>query len=192
MTTPRVIPSTLTREVAKIVADILQVEMVLDESHCLLGNQKWDIPADKLLFVVVFDKAGPSFGAANYLDTDETSDTYGKEIQQSSVLHDVTVEIMSFDADARLRKEEVGMALASMYAQQQAEEYGIQIGRAQAPVDASDAEPTGTLQRFVIRTNITALHQKVKNPPTGTDYFNKFNGATVDGTIDPPQTDIEE
>lgn len=180
------IPSTIAREVAKIVADILGTEMELDEAHCLLGNQKWDIPADEELFVVVFDQAAPPIGAANYLDTDEASATFGKEIQQSTVLHDVRVEIMSFDASARLRKEEVGLALASILAQQQAEQYGIQIGRAQTPVDASETEVTGRLQKFVIHVAVTAMHMKVKTPPKA-DYFDKFNGATVAGTIKPPR-----
>lgn len=185
MSPARVIPGTIEREVSKIIADVLQAEMELDDAHCLLGDQKWDIPADKQLFVAVFDQTSPPIGAANYLDTDETSDTFGKEIQQSTTLHDVRIEIMSFDADARLRKEEIGLALNSIFAQQSAEKYGIQIGRAQSPVNASETEITGRMQKFVIHLNITALHQKVKTPPTA-DYFDKFNGATVAGTIKAP------
>ena len=186
MSTPaRVVPVTIAREVAKIIADILASEMGLDDQHSLLGDQKWNMPVDKQLFVVVYDQAAPALGAANYLDTDETSSTFGKEIQQSAVLHDVRVEIMSFDNDARLRKEEVGLALASFRAQQMSEQYGIQIGRAQSPVNASETEVTGRLQKYVIHVNVTALHMKVKTPPTA-DYFNKFNDATVDGTANAP------
>jgi len=184
--TARTIATTLEREVSKIVADILAAELELDEAHCLLGNQKWDIPADKKLFVVVYDLAGPAFGAANWLDTDETSSTFGKEIQQSAVLHDVRIEIMSFDADARLRKEEVGLALGGFLSQQLAAKYGIQIGRTTEPVDATDTELTARLNKFVMHNKVTALHQKVKNPPAA-DYFNKFNNATVDGTANAPQ-----
>lgn len=179
---------TIAREVSKIIADILGEELVLDPEHCLLGDQKWDIPADKKLFVVVFEQAGPPFGAATYLDTDEASSTFGKEIQQSSVLHDCRIEIMSFDGEARARKEEPGLALAGLLAQQRAAEFGIQIGRAQSTVNASDAEVTGRLQRFVIHANVTALHQKVKEPPKA-DYFDKFNGATAPGIAKPKVTD---
>lgn len=192
MSAPRVIPSTLEVEVAKLVAGILLAELGLDEDHCLLGNQKWNIPADKQLFVVVFDSKGPAYGAANFLDTDEASATFGKEIQQASALHSVRVEIMSFDADARLRAEEVGLAMNSLYAQQQAEKYFVQFGRPQAPVDASETETTGRLQKFVINLNVTALHQKVKNPPAGADYFNKYNGATEAGTADLPQISSQQ
>jgi hypothetical protein len=181
---------TLVREVAKIACDILQAELGLDDAHCLLGNQPWEIPADKALFAVVFDMAGPAIGTTSHLDRDETSPTFGKEIQQSTVIHTVRVEIMSFDNDARTRKEEIGLAFASLYAQQLEGKYDIQIGRAQAPIDASDAEVTSRLLRFVVRVNITAMHQKVKAPPSA-DYFDKFNGATVDGSANAPKTETK-
>lgn len=177
---------TMEREVAKIIADILQEDMVLDDAHCLLGEQKWDIPADKALFLVVFDQTAPPFGGASYLDTEDGSSTLGKEIQESAVMHDVRIEIMSFDNDARTRKEEIGMALAGLRAQQLAEQYRIQIGRAQPPVSASETEVAGRLQRYVIHVNVTSLHRKVKEPPKA-DYFDKFNLATVDGTAKPPK-----
>lgn len=177
--------STIEREVAKIAMDVLMAEMGLDAEHCLLGDQAWDIPADKKLFVAIFDQAPAPFGGATYLDTDETSATFGKEIQQGSFVHDVRIDIMSFDNEARVRKEEVALALNSFYSQQLQGQYGVQIGRAQAPVDASGAENSKMLLRYVVHVKITALHQKVKTPPKA-DYFNKFNGATADGTTNPP------
>lgn len=181
---------TLEREVAKVVCDVLQAELGLDDAHCLLGDQKWDIPADKQLFVVVFDQAARPFGTANYLDPDPASPTFGREVQQGAALHDVRVELMSFDHEARTRKEEPGLALASFYAQQLAERYSLQLGRAQTPVDASETEVAGRLLKFVIHVNVTALHQKVKDLPRN-DYFNKFNGATADGSANPPATEIQ-
>ncbi|MES2155469.1 MAG: hypothetical protein V4510_10075 [bacterium] len=178
---------TLEREVAKIVADVLLAELALDEAHCLLGNQAWDIPPDRQLFVVVFDQAAPPIGGVTYLETDETSPNFGKEIQQSTVIHDVRVELMSFGPEARLRKEEIGLALNSFLAQQAAARYGVQIGRAQTPVDASETEVTMRLQRFVVHVNVTALHQKVKEPPRA-DYFDKFNiRPGFDAAVNPPQ-----
>lgn len=179
---------TIAREVAKVIADVLGAEMALDQAHCLLGDQKWNIPADKALFVVVFDQGGPTVGASNFLDTDATSDTYGLEVQQSSVLHDIRIELMSYDSEARIRKEEPGLALSSIAAQQAEGLYLVQIGRAQTPVDASETEVSGRLLKFVTHVNVTALHQKVKTPP-GSGYFDKFNGATADGSANPPEVD---
>jgi hypothetical protein len=185
-------PGTLpTREVSKIVKDILQMEMGLDNDHCLLGNQKWNIPPDKKLFVVVFDTIVGRTGAANFLDTDATSPYVGQEVQQLNALHDCRVEIMSFDDEARLRKEEVVMALQSIFAQQMMGKYKIGIGRPQDPVDASETEASSRLFKFVSHVNVTCLHQKVKTP-TFPYYDDKFNGATVDGTILPPALTTQE
>lgn len=180
-----------TREVSKIVMDILSEEMSLDAAHCLLGNQKWNIPVDKQLFVVVFDTIAGRVGTANFLDTDPTSPYVGLETQQLTALHDCRVEIMSFDDEARVRKEEVVLALQSIYAQQLMGQYLIQIGRPQNPVDASETEVSGRLFKFVTHVNVTCLHQKVKIPP-GAGYNDKFNGATVDGTILPPALSTQQ
>lgn len=180
--------ATIAREVSKIVADILQAEMGLEDDHCLLGNQKFDIPKDKKLFVVVYDKTPVPVGSTKFLEPDQASVNFGKETQQVTVVHDVLIEIMSLDSgEARERKEEVLLALNSLFADQQAEEFRIQIAKPQAPVDASETETTARLQKFVTHVNITAMHQKIKAPPKG-DYFNKFNGATTDGTANPPET----
>ncbi len=185
-------PGTLpTREVSKVIADILMQEMSLDDAHCLLGDQEWDIPADRRLFVVVFDDAGPVVGACTILDQDPTSATYGQEMQQSTVMHSVRVEIMSFDNEARLRKEEVGLALQSFAAQNAMGQYHIGIGRPQVPVNATATEETGRLFRYVTRVNVTALHQKIM-PPSTSGFYDKFNGATVDGTANPPQVNTEQ
>lgn len=177
---------TIEREVAKIIADIMGAELELDSSHCLLGDQKWDIPEDKKLFLVVFAQAGAPFGGVTYLDTDEASSTFGKEIQQATVVHDCRIEMMSYDNDARVRQMEPAMALNSFFSQQQAELYRIQIGRAQTPVNASETETTGRLQKFVIHVNVTALHQKVKTLPPA-DYYNKFNVRPgYAETVNPP------
>lgn len=181
---------TIAREVAKIVADVLGAELDLDPAHCLLGDQEWNIPTDKKLFLVVFDQSGPTIGAANYLETDPSSVDANKEIQQANSLHSLRIEIMSFNGDARTRKEEVGLALASIRALQAAEAAGIQIGRAQAPVDASETETTRRLLKFVVRVNVTALHQKIKAPP-GAGFYDKFNGATADGSAKSPEVNTQ-
>lgn len=166
--------ATIEREVAKIVADILGYEMELDEKHCLLGDQQYTIPADKQLYLVVFSQAGAPFGGTTFIDNDSASATFGKEVQQATVVHDVRIEQMSFDNSARVRMMEPGLALASFFAQQMAEKYRIGIGRAQTPVDASGTEVTKRLLKYVTHVNVTALHQKIKALPEA-DYFDKFN-----------------
>jgi hypothetical protein len=180
------------RAVDDIIADIMKAEFSLDAEHCLLGNMRYKIPPDQKLFVVVFDDMGPPFGACTFLDIDETSPTYGLEVQQSTVLHTVRVETMGFIDDdgydvAKDTAPKVTHALGGFLAQQAMGKYRLQIGRAQAPINATDTEETARLVKYVSRVNITALHQTAKAPPAGADYFDKFNGATVNGSANAPE-----
>lgn len=185
-------PGTLpAREVSKVVMDVLQLELGLDADHCLLGNQKWNIPNDKRLFVVVFDTVVGRTGACDFLDTDPASPYVGLETQQLNALHDCRVEMMSFDDEARVRKEEIVLALQSIYAQQLMGKYFMGIGRPQDPVDASETEATARLFKFISHVNVTCLHQKVKAPP-GAGYYDEFNGATTPGTILPPALSTQQ
>jgi len=174
------------REPAKVVADILQSEMELDAGHCLLGDQEWDLPSDRGLFAVVFDDAQHTIGTTTEMDQ---TGPLPAEVQKHASIHDIRIEIMSFDNSARTRKVEVSMALTSFFAQQKMEEYNCQISRPQAPTNATETEVTGRLHRYVIRVRVTCLQTKTK---TSAQYFDKFNGAVVDATINAPEVNINE
>lgn len=183
--------STLTRGVDQIVADVVAAELGLDAAHCLCGDQDWDIPPDAKLFVVVFDDDGPVIGEGSFLDVDPASPTFEKEVQTCAKMHRVRVEAMSLSDEAKARKEEIGLALTSQRAQQAMGQYGVSIGRPGQAVNASEAEVTRRLRRFVIAVNVTAVHRKVQAPPAGADFFDKFNGAQADGTALPPSVATE-
>jgi len=170
----------INREPVKVVAEILKSEMSLDDSHILLGDEKWDIPADKELFVVLFDNGPKPISRSSRFDT-----ATNEEIQQATMLHEIRIEICSFGPSARTRKEEVAMALGSIFAQQTMEKYQCQVARMPGPaVNASDTEATARLLRFTTTVNVTALHTKVK----GVDYYDKFNvrGIYTD-VVNPPE-----
>lgn len=181
----------------ELLQQIMAYEFSLDEFHCLLGNQEYKIPPDQELFAVVFDNMGPPFGQCTFLDTDATSPTYGLEVQQSTILHTLIVSIMGYINDAgydvaKATAPRVPGALQGFFAQQLMSEFELQFGRAQAPVNATAAEGVARLVRYDTRLNATVLHQVAKPPPPGADYFNKFNGATVDGTILPPAETLQQ
>ena len=180
----------------EIAQNILAYEWELDAAHCVLGNMQYKIPSDDKLFVVVFDDMGPSFGQCDFLDTDPTSPTYLLEVQQSTILHAIRVEIMGYIKDdgydvAKEHAALVANAFAGIFAQQLMGQYKLQFGRVQAPVNASAAEGANRLVRYHARTNTTVLHQRAKTPP-GAGYDDKFNGATVDGKILPPALSVQE
>lgn len=71
------------------------------------------------------------------------------------------------------------MALASIYAVQQMELYRMSISRNPSPfLDASSAEPTKLLNRFIATAQLFAVHYKVlANAP----YFDAFAGQITEG-----------
>lgn len=181
----------------ELLQQIMAYEFGLDEFHCLLGNQEYEIPSDQKLFVAIFDNMGPPYGQCTFLDTDETSPTYGLEVQQSTILHTLIIALMAYITDdgyddAKAQAPRVAGALQGFFAQQLMGEAQIQFGRAQAPVNATGAEGVARLVRYDTRLNATVLHQVVKPPPPGADYFDKYNGATVDGTILPPTMTLQQ
>ena len=171
------------REPGKLVADILISEMGLDDAHCVLGNQPWPIPPDEKLYIAIYESGPKIIGLKTELD--QTTDPM-REIQSGNGLYDVLIEMQSLmpGNEARTRRTEVGMALASMEALRVMEAHSCRISQIQAPVDASDSEPAGRVLKYMIHVNVTASFQKIKtNPP----YFDKFNGATVDETAKSPE-----
>ena len=185
--------TTSPREPAKVIADILQEEMGLDAEHCLLGDQKWDIPEDQELFAVIYDRSTKVVSTTSYLDTKVDPPV---ERQFMTALHDMNIEIMSYiNGAARLRKEEVGLALESIFARQAMETTNCQICRVQPSVDLSAAELTGMLWRYSIPVRVFSLHFKFK-PTNAYSYYTKFNvppGLAFNppnGTIDNPEEDL--
>jgi hypothetical protein len=159
-------------EPIKVVADIIQSELGLPDGAVMVVNQRWAIPSNQDLYVALA-YVGPAktIGNVNYFDSEAES-----EVQETSKAHMVQIDIMSFGDTARTRKEEVEMALLSMYSQFQQGKNLIKIARQPGPlVDASTLEATGRLNRFLMTVMVNALHRKVK----AAAYYNKFSSPEV-------------
>ena len=178
--------NTSPREPAKVVLDILQVELGLDDPHCIMGDQPWDMPPDKKLFLIARDLDGPVISTCSWLDTTVSPPV---EVQQSTVLHDILIEFLSYiDGEARLRKNEIGLAVESIASKQIQELNNCRVDRVFGLVDVSETEATGRLWKYQVHVHVTALHTKTK---PATSYFSKFNVAPgsanpPDGTVLPP------
>jgi hypothetical protein len=162
-------------EPIKVVADIFQNQLALPADALALAFEKNLIPKSNGLYCSL-DYVGPSKCIANVNEIDQAT---GNEIQSASFSHLVQVDIMSYDASARRRKEEAAMAMASIYAVQQMERYSISISRNTLNfLDASSLEPTKRLNRFVATLQLFAVHRKViPNPP----LFATFPGQITEG-----------
>lgn len=150
-----------------MLASIIQTELGLDANHILLGFENFLIPEDLGIFIALTYGVEQIVGADNQNSTDNEGNYL--EIQQVAMLHQVEIDIMSFDSSARTRKEEVIMALASYNAQQSMEINSMRI--ASMPnsfVTVTAPEPSKQLNRYRFTVSVYALHQKNLSTP----YYN--------------------
>ena len=159
------------REPIKVVADILAHEIPLDNGYITLNNQKWNIPKDESLFVHL-SYIGPSKVIANTNEMDSAQ----QEVQSSTVQSLIQIDWMSYNSDARTKMHEIGMALASMHSQRLQELYQCQIAKNVAPpVETSDLEGSGRLNRFTTTISVTALFTKTK----AAEYYETFQQPEI-------------
>lgn len=151
-------------EPIKVVAMALQAELGLPAGQIMLGLENWEIPKNTGLYVSLAYGAEQVVGNSNYNGLDELGAF--TEIQDVAMLHQVDIDIMSFDSSARLRKEEVLQALQSYEAQQLMEQYQMRIASTPGSfVPVQTLEETKQLNRFRLSIAVNALHRKVKTTP---------------------------
>lgn len=163
------------REPVKVIGDVLQAELGLDVGQIMLTNQKWNIPQSAGLYIAISYVSGKAIANKN----DAVSiDGGGMTEQQSVVMHYlIQIDAMSFDNSARIRKEEIIMALRSIAAQVAMEVNNLQIARVPGEFyDASSLEETARLNRFTMTIAVTALRTKEK---AVVDYYSEFQIAEV-------------
>lgn len=164
------------REPAKIVMDVIQQSLGLTSSQVVFSNQKLFIPTAGPLVVVRY--LGPSKIISN---VDEWMDVGGvfTEVQSITMRHLLQIDIMSYDQTARVRKEEIAMAMNSLLSEAQQELYNMNIARNCAPfLDTSFLEETKRVTCFT--TTIATVSVNQKSQPVG-DYYTDFSRAV------PPQ-----
>lgn len=167
------------REPGLIIQDILQNQLGLDEGQVMYTNQKYEIPVDGMFIAVSY--VGPSKTIASI---DEfIPDGAGGLIEQQSInmLHLIQIDIMSYnqsaepDQDVTIRKEEVAMAMRSLYSEAQQEIYNMNVARhCGAFLDTSFLEETKMVTRYtttIMTTSVTRKAQPVR------DYYSDFSRA---------------
>jgi hypothetical protein len=166
----------VSREPVKVIADILMSELGLDSNHIILEYEKINIPPDQnSLYVALTYISGKAIGNNNYAIPSATGMT---EIQEVAMQHIIQIDIMSFGNTARLRKEEVIMALYSLAAKEAMDRYCMKIAR--IPTDllnASNFEATKLLNRYVMTIPVFSIYSKTKDVK---DYYTTFPNTILD------------
>lgn len=151
-------------EPIKVVAAILKQEMGLSDGQIMLGLENWEIPKNIGLYVALYYGAEQVIGNNNYNDTDLQGNF--NEIQDAVMLHQIEIDIMSFDSSARVRKEAVLWAVQSYTAQSLMEQYQMRLASTPGSfLQITSLEETKQLNRFKLTILVNALHRNVKTTP---------------------------
>jgi len=178
-------PTTTTVEPIKVIRNILMKEMNLQDTQIKDAYQLYEIPADGLFVEIGYLGPSEAISTKSYFDTD-----LGTEVQQSVFRHTIRIELMSMapDNSARIRKEEISLALSSFYSQQQQDANNIGIAWLQdSIIDATELEETAMLNRYITDCFVNALHQKVKT----SGYFDLFPIQLVTDTLGGRETIVD-
>ena len=164
-------------EPIKVLAGILQNQMALGAGQIMLGFENWEIPETPGLYVYL------AYGSEQVIGNNNTSalDSEGNfvEVQQCVMLHQVVIDVLSFDSSARLRKEGVLWALASQYAQNEMELNGMRIASTPGSFTTiTSPEPSKQLNRFQLGIEVYAMHQNDVAAP----YFDSLQPVAL--TVD--------
>lgn len=159
----------MSREVVKVIGDILKSELGIAAGQIMLTNMKWNIPTNEGLFVALSYVSGKAIANNNYQIPTGNGMSEVQEVTMRSIIQ---IDLLSFDDSARLQKEQVIQSLRSVASQAAQELNGMHIARIPGDfVDASSLEDTKLLNRFTMTIAVTNLISTTK---ALAGYYNQF------------------
>lgn len=143
--------------------------MELDNDHIYIYNNKWLIPKDKGLCVVVgCNNITPIGNNKEYIEEDNTF----KECFFVNNRAEVTINIFSYNQDAINRKDEILMALNSDEFLNLQSKYAFSISRLPTSfIQADEKDGAKILNRFILTFNL--FYQSKKEQETL--YYDDYN-----------------
>jgi len=145
---------------------ILLEELCLDSDQIVIYNQKFIIPKTKGMKIYIEPKSPPIIiSSRNFMDANNV------ENQNSNWLEEISIGIYSRDLEALQRKEEVAMALHSIYSQQVQEKNSFKIFKNVRLIPINEIEGAARLYRFDIECRVQAWYTKTKVA----EFFDSFN-----------------
>lgn len=154
------------RSPLELFCDVIQREMGLADGRVYIWDQKINIPTDSGLVITVSQLSCKPFGNSNRQSTNGLN-----EEQSANFFSTLQVDIFSKSTEAIERKEEVILALKSIYAQQQMEANCFFIAPISSGfVNLSQVDGSAIPYRYSISVNIQYMIKKTKAAP----YFDNF------------------
>lgn len=161
-----------------LFCEIIQQEMSLTDGRVYLWDQKLMQPSDFDLYIAVSVASAKPFGNSNRYQTDGGGlDAY----QYVSMYNLLNLDIISRGPAARDRKEEVILALNSIYAQQQQDANSFYIGKLSTNfINLSEIDGAAIPYRY--RISVAMQYAYVKIKPS--QYFDTFAFDVVTETTE--------
>ncbi len=154
----------------ELFCEILRNRMGLADDQCYMWDQKIKIPSDSRLYIAVSEDSCKSYSNNTRIDAS------GNEVNYTNMQSTLGVDIFSRSGSARDRKEEVVLALNSIYSQQQQERNSFYIAKVPANfVNISESEGSAILYRFNIAVNI----QYVVAKSAAGSYYDTFEEPDI-------------
>lgn len=157
-------------EVDLILADIITVCLEMNPKRVVVYGGNYKAPKDSDLYIVIKTRKSTPIGSKNVFN----ESTY-EENQWLSSFVNLEIELTSKNRQAYERKEEIPMALKSVYSIQQQERYGFKLFRTRDIIDLTFIEGASSLYRFMIPVVATSL----KNKNTSVEYFDKLRQEEI-------------
>ena len=155
----------------ELVCDIIEKELGLPSGRTYIWDQKIMEPKDFGLYVIIRILSEKPFSNTRRLNADGTSVT-----QSTNIKSTLQIDIKSRGTDARLRKEEVVMALNSIYSQQQQVANSFLIAPLVSQINTINTEDgTAIPYHFSFDCTIQYFKQKIKTIA----YFDTFEPVSV-------------
>lgn len=174
------------KQIEEYIVSIIVNQMGLDNKHCWIASQNRKIPAQaQELFCVV----GSSFFKPISSKSRWNSETL-KEVQEVYGRADIQIDLFSRNNDARIRRDEVLMALNSFYSKSVQDEGCFRIFELPSMWhNTSYLEGGSSINRFTLI--IPTMTWKTKE--VNFDYYDKFRfqASNEDGIIANLQNNIE-
>jgi hypothetical protein len=151
----------MSREAIVVLVDIIGREMELEAGRVMIANQRWPIPEDPGLYVMIQTISSKAIGAKTWIE--QVGVGAFEEVSQAAMNDLIQIDVMSADDSAVQRKEEVLLALTSIYAEKQMEADNLQIARiVQGFSNSSALEGASMLNRFTATVAVSWLKTKRK------------------------------
>lgn len=160
-------------ELVRVINAIIRREMALQEDQTMLYNQRWKIPPDDRLYVTCSILGSKPYGVnRSYSASPAIVETPTKitEVLNENISVNaqdlLSLKVFSKGDQARIRRNEILMALNSTFAEQEMERLSFRIGAVPISyVDASEEEGTTIINRYVITYAILYAQSVTKPVP---------------------------